>query len=380
MSGAPGRGRDLSTRVVHAGEGSRAEDWALVPSIPMSVVYGHGNPQHRSYGREHNQNWERLERALTDLEEGTGALVFGSGMAAISAVFEACGVGHKIVCARDAYTGSRELLGHLARAGECTVELVDATNLEAVRAACRGASLLLIESLGNPLLTVPDLGGCAEIARHEGMVTMVDNTFATPLLVQPLVLGADIVVHSVSKYIGGHSDLMMGALISRDQDLLAKLRHHRTNAGAIPGQMETWLALRGLRTLDVRLRRQTESAAALAERVGGLPGVVRVYYPGLPDHPQHQLAARQMRGGFGAMIAVELDCATETAERVCATTEIWTNATSLGSVESLLERRARWAGDEYLPAGLLRLSVGVEGVDDLFDDLAQALAGAGLTA
>ena len=212
-----------------------------------------------------------------------------------------------------------------------------------------------------------------------GAITVVDNTFATPLLVQPLRLGADVVVHSVSKYIGGHSDLMLGAVVTKVSDLLPKLRYYRTNVGAIPGQIETWLALRGLRTLDVRLQRQTETAALLAERLRTYPGVVRVHYPGLADHPQHDLAARQMRGGFGAMISIELDCDAATAERVCAATRIWTNATSLGSVESLLERRARWTGEEYLPAGLLRLSVGVEDAEDLLQDLFQALHQAGLT-
>jgi cystathionine gamma-synthase len=346
----------------------------------MSVVFGHGNPRGFAYGRDHNENWERLEDALSDLEEGQGAVVFASGMAAISAVVESWGVGHKIVVAQDAYTGSRELLRHLAQAGRCTVELVDATEGQEVSRACQGASLLLIESLGNPLLTVPDLAHCCEVAHQAGAITLVDNTFATPLQVQPLRLGADAVVHSVSKYIGGHSDLMLGAIVTNHRDLLPKLRYQRTNTGAIAGQLETWLALRGLRTLDVRLRRQTATAAFLAERLQRLPRVKRVHYPGLVDHPQHELAARQMSGGFGAMLAVELDCDAETAESICTSTRIWTNATSLGSVESLLERRARWAGEEYLPSGLIRLSVGVEDADDLLQDLTQALAQVGITA
>lgn len=383
MSGTrPDRDQDrasLATRVVHAGNGPAGDSGALVPALPLSIVFTHDNPRGYAYGRDNNENWERLEGALAELEEGVGALTFGSGMAAISAVVETCGVGHKIVAARDGYTGTRVLLHHLAEVGRCTTELVDTTDLDAVRLACRGAALLLIESLGNPLLTVTDLRSCAEIAREVGAITVVDNTFATPLLVQPLRLGADVVVHSVSKYIGGHSDLMLGAVVTKVSDLLPKLRYYRTNVGAIPGQIETWLALRGLRTLDVRLRRQTETAALLAERLRTYPGVVRVHYPGLADHPQHDLAARQMRGGFGAMISIELDCDAATAERVCAATRIWTNATSLGSVESLLERRARWTGEEYLPAGLLRLSAGVEDAEDLLQDLFQALHQAGLT-
>lgn len=366
--------------MVHAGSGPQGENRALVPALPMSAVYGHGNRLGYSYGRDHNENWERLEAALAELEEGAGALVFGSGMAAIAAVVEACGVGRRIVAARDAYTGTRKLLRQLAEAGRCTVEYVDATDLEAVRDACQGASLLLIESLGNPLLTVPDLSGCARIAREAGAVTAVDNTFATPLFVQPLTLGADLVVHSLSKYIGGHSDLVMGAVVAGTADWLPQLRFHRSNGGAIPGQLETWLALRGLRTLDVRLRRQTGTAALLAARLRTFAPAVRVHYPGLEEHPQHGLASRQMRGGFGAMLAIELNCDAETAERVCCATRIWTNATSLGAVESLLERRARWSGEEHLPAGLLRLSVGIEGPEDLLQDLTQALAQAGLIA
>ncbi|MGB9483386.1 MAG: PLP-dependent aspartate aminotransferase family protein [Candidatus Dormiibacterota bacterium] len=374
-----GRAR-LATRVVHAGKGPASEQGALVPPLPMSVVFSHGNPRGFAYGRDHNENWVRLEDALSDLEEGQGAVVFASGMAAISAVVESWGVGHKIVVAQDAYAGSRELLRHVSQAGRCTVEMVDATDGEEVSRACQGASLLLIESLGNPLLTVPDLTHCCQAAHQAGAITLVDNTFATPVLVQPLRLGADAVVHSVSKYIGGHSDLMLGVIITNHLDLLPKLRYERTNSGAIPGQLETWLALRGLRTLDVRLRRQTATASFLAESLQRLPGVQRVHYPGLVDHPQHELAARQMTGGFGAMLALELDCDAETAESICTATEIWTKATSLGSVESLLERRARWAGEEYLPPGLIRLSVGVEDPDDLLQDLTQALAQADLTA
>ncbi len=365
--------------MVHPDTSPQGEGRALIPPLPMTSVFGHGNKQGYAYGRDHNENWERLEDVLAELEEGTGALVFGSGMAAIAAVLQSCGIGGRIVAARDAYTGTRALLRHLAEAGQCALELVDATDLDAVARACRGASLLHIETLGNPLLTVPDLRACSEIAHQAGAIAVVDNTFATPLLVQPLTLGADVVVHSLSKYVGGHSDLLMGALITNVSDVLPKLQYQRSNAGAIPGQLETWLALRGLRTLDVRLRRQTESAMFLAERLRTLAGVARVHYPGLTEHPQHDLAARQMHGGFGAMISVELDCSAESAERFCAATRIWTNATSLGSVESLLERRGRWAGEEYLPAGLVRMSVGIEAAEDLLGDLTQALAAAGIS-
>jgi len=300
-------------------------------------------------------------------------------MAGIAAVLELVPEGGKVVVARDAYIGSRELLRHLEERGRCEVERVDATDSEEVAAAAKGARLVWVETLGNPLLTVPDLARCAASAHAAGALLVVDNTFATPILCRPLNLGADIAVHSASKYIGGHDDLMLGlVVVRREEGLLEELRYHRTNAGGCPGQLEAWLALRGLRTLDVRLRRQVVSAAVIAKAVQAAPGVLRVHYPGLPDHPQHLLAAEQLDGGFGAMVSIELAADAEQAERFCAATKVWTNATSLGSVGSLLERRGRWAGEEALPPGLVRLSVGVEDPQDLLSDLAQALVSAGL--
>jgi cystathionine gamma-synthase len=248
-----------------------------------------------------------------------------------------------------------------------------------VAAAAKGARLVWVETLGNPLLTVPDLARCAAAAHAAGALLVVDNTFATPILCRPLNSGADIVVHSASKYIGGHDDLMLGLAVVRSNDgLLEQLHYHRTNAGGCPGQLEAWLALRGLRTLDVRLRRQVASAAVIAEAMQAAPGVLRVHYPGLSDHPQHRLASEQLDGGFGAMVSIELAANAEQAEHFCAATKVWTNATSLGSVGSLLERRGRWVGEEALPPGLVRLSVGVEDPKDLLSDLAQALVTVGL--
>lgn len=374
----PGPGLRPATRVVHAGDFQGGPDGALVPPIPMSAVYRHGNALDFHYGREHNQGWERLESALEELEKARWVLAFGSATAAMAAVLERRGRGGKVVLARDAYQGTRARLRQLAEAGRCRLELVDATDPAAVERACRGAQLLILESLGNPLLSVPDLRACCGLARTEGALSLVDNTLATPLLVQPLALGADLVLHSATKYIGGHSDLILGLLGGRDPELLRELREERTDAGAIPGQLECWLALRGLRTLELRLRRQMESAAALADRLKTLPGVLQVHYPGLLEHPQHELARAQMEGGFGAIVSVELDADAETAERFCSATRIWTNATSLGAVESLLERRARWPEEGHLPAGLIRLSVGIEDPRDLFEDLLSALRQAGV--
>ncbi len=369
-----------ATRVVHAGREPAHPGSGLVPSIPMTIIHRHGGDRTYVYGREGNPNWQLLEQALADLEDGQGAVVYGSGSAAWAAILAQLGSPATVAVAQDAYTGTRELLDHLEASQGWTVRRLPATDLTEVATACRGAQLLLVESLGNPLLTVPDLARCAEIGHREGAAVVVDNTFPTPLLVKPLQLGADLVLHSVSKYLGGHSDLMLGAVVARDPGWLAGLVGHRTRSGAIPGQLEAWLALRGLRTLDVRLRRQQQTAGVLAAWLEGQSAVARTHYPGLASHPQHDLARRQMPQGVGAMLAVEVAGDAEAAERVCQATRVWSNTTSLGSVESLLERRARWSGEEYLPANLIRLSVGLEDADDLIDDLAQAFRHAGLPA
>lgn len=375
-SGEPRLG--IATRVVHGAGFEDPVSGAVVPPLAVSVTFDHSNPSRMAYGREHNPTWALLERAIADLEDGNGAVSFGSGMAGVAAVLALVPAGAKVVVARDSYTGTRELLQQLEAAGLCEVDLIDSTDPDALGRAAAGAALIWLETLGNPLLSIPDLARGALVSRQAGALLVVDNTFATPILCRPLTLGADLVLHSASKYIGGHDDLMLGVVAARDEDLLRRLTDHRTNHGACPGQLEAWLALRGLRTLDVRLARQTASAQRLAVALAAAPGVLRVHYPGLSDHPQHQLAESQFHGRYGAMISIELDLAAEAAERFCAATRIWTNATSLGSVESLLERRARWPGDADLPAGLVRLSVGVEDPDDLLSDLLQALAAVGL--
>ncbi len=368
----------ISTRVVQGSQFLDEQTGALAPPLVVSATFNHANPQGLSYGRDHNPTWTLLERAVADLEEATDGVAFSSGMAGVAAVLELVPDRGVVVLARDSYTGSRLLLRDLAGQGRCEVRLVDATDLTAVTAAVEGAALLFVETLGNPLLSVPDLLGCSRAAHAQGALLAVDNTLATPLLCRPLELGADLVVHSASKYIGGHDDLILGLVLTRATELAERLRHLRTSRGGCPGQLEAWLALRGLRTLDVRLRRQTENASWLAGRLAQRGAVSRVHYPGLAEHHQHALAKSRFSSGFGAMISIELEADAATTERFCSATRIWANATSLGSVGSLLERRGRWEGEEYLPAGLVRLSVGIEDRADLLSDLDQALSAAGL--
>jgi len=377
--GAPTeRGLSPATRVVH-GSGFRDErTGAVAPPLAVSATFDHANQLGLSYGRDHNPTWALLEAAVADLEEAPGCVSFSSGMAGVAAVLDLLPLGSKVVIARDSYTGSRLLLESLVASGRCRVEMVDATDLEQLTGASRGAALVWLETLGNPLLTVPDLAAAAAAAHAAGALLAVDNTLATPLLCQPLTQGADLVAHSASKFIGGHDDLMLGVVAASDPELLTLLRQHRTDFGACPGQLEAWLALRGLKTLDVRLRRQMETARWLAEQLSGRASIGRVHYPGLLAHPQHELAAARLAGGYGAMVSIELQAGAEQAESFCSATRLWVNATSLGSVGSLLERRGRWHGEEYLPEGLVRLSVGIEGRADLLADLDQALAAAGL--
>ena len=308
------------------------------------------------YARAGHPTWLAFEEALGALEGGT-ASVFASGLAAADAVLSLVPLGGVVVAPASAYNGVVGTLDQRSERGEVTVRFVDITDTEAVTAACQGADLLWLESPTNPLLEVADLPRLTAVGHAAGALVACDNTFATPLLQRPLEDGVDIVVHSVTKYLAGHSDVILGACVTRDDDLTERLRTHRTLRGAIAGPQETWLALRGLRTLALRVERAAANAADLAERLAQHPAVERVRYP-----------------GFGAMISIDIAAGAEAADRVCAATRIWVHSTSLGGVESQLERRRRIPLEPATtPVNLVRLSVGIEDVEDLWRDLAQAL-------
>jgi cystathionine gamma-synthase len=325
----------------------------------------------RAYSRtDATPTWEALEAAVGQVEGGD-AVAFSSGMAAVAAVLDLVPAGGRIVAPKDCYFGVGELLADAQRQGRWAVDRVDLTDTASVQAAVAGADLLWLETPSNPLLDVADLPALCAAGRHAGAIIGVDNTFATPLLQQPLALGADVVVHSATKFIGGHSDLLSGITIAREQALAERLRHRRGLSGATPGALESYLALRGLRTLALRLGRGQSNASELARRLDAHPAVSRVRYPGLPGHPGHRTAAAQMTG-FGAVLAFEVADA-RTADRICNTVQLIVHATSLGGVETTIERRSKLPGQGHLPPGLLRLSAGCEHIDDLWNDLSTAL-------
>ncbi len=322
------------------------------------------------YGRWGNPTWEALEDALGALEGGT-AVTFSSGQAAATAVLEGLGPGAVVVHPKGAYTGTRDLLGVLCDLGRIRLRPVDVDDTDEVLAALRGAALVWVESPTNPLLAVADVPRIAEAAAAAGVVSVVDNTFATPVAQQPLRWGATMVVHSATKYVGGHSDLLLGAVVTRDAATRDALVRRRALLGSVPGTLEAFLALRGLRTLPLRFDRQQHTAALLAARLQAHPTVRAVRYPGLPDDPYHERAASQM-SGFGAIVSFELAGA-PAADALVRAVELVVPTTSLGGVETTVERRARQPGEEAVPPGLLRLSVGIEHPEDLWDDLRRAL-------
>jgi cystathionine gamma-synthase len=344
-------------------------------STPVVLTAPYRNaPEDNNYSRSKvTPTVEAFETALGALEGGS-ALAFASGMAATAAIAEGRPAGSVVVVPDAGYSGTLSTFAEQQRLGRIEVRSVDLGDNESVISALEGADLLWLESVTNPLLVVPDLPALIEAGHRVGAVVCVDATFSTPLVVRPLELGADVVMHSATKYISGHSDVLMGALVVRDADRLAALHDRRTLAGSLPGSLEAYLATRGLRTLAVRMERAQANAAELARRLSEHPAVSRVRYPGLPTDPGHAVAARD-HAGFGAMLAFQVSGGAAAATRVCDAVRLITHATSLGGVESLIERRAMHAVDASFgtPPELLRLSVGIEHVDDLWADLAVAL-------
>lgn len=360
----------LATLAVTAGRPTDPGDPFNVPPTFASTYRDGGNI---GYGRWGNPTWTALEEALGALEGGR-ALAFASGQAAMAAVLETLPTGARVLLPSNAYLGTRGFLADVAARGRLVALAVDMTDTAAVVARLSEADLLWAESPINPLLGVTDLQVVLAAAADLGVPSIVDNTFATPVLQQPLSLGATAVVHSATKYIGGHSDLLLGAAVTRDEDWLTRLLARRTLHGAIPGTQEAWLALRGLRTLPLRIERAQATAQLIAERLEQSPVVATVRYPGLASHPGHQLAAAQMLGP-GAMLSFELNSAAA-ADALISGLQVIVGSTSLGGVESTIDRRNRWPGEEHIPPGLLRLSVGIEDPEDLWEDLERALRAA----
>jgi len=327
-----------------------------------------------AYGRDGNPTVAALEHALGVIEGGD-CLAFSSGMSAVAAVLETLPGGAIVVAPKVCYFGVGVLLADRAKVGRLAVRTVDTAAPDEVIAALDGAALLWLETPTNPLLGIADLRALIDAARSRNVLVVVDNTIATPLRQQPLALGATAAVHSVTKFIGGHSDFLLGAVISADPAFSATLAQRRGIDGGIPGPLEAYLALRGLRTLAVRLDRAEQNATELAQRLVAHPRVTRVHYPGLPDHPGYEIA-RSQSSGPGAVLSFEIGGTGADAEAVCNGTRLIVHATSLGGVETLIERRARYESEVAAgtPATLLRVSVGIEDIGDIWRDLEQALA------
>ena len=358
-----------------------ASTGAITPPLHPSTTYLR-DPDNlyrrgRAYGRPDNPTFDIAGQTLTALEGGADTLLFASGMAAASSLFLALKPGDHVVVPRIMYWALRAWLTGFATSWGLVVEAVDTSDAAALRAAVKPGRtrLVWLETPANPLWTIADIAAAAEAARSAGALLAVDSTVATPVLTQPLALGADIVMHSATKYLNGHSDAIIGTLTTaRTDELWERVKQVQAQNGGIPGAFEAWLLQRGMRTLFARVRWQCASALTLAEWLSAHPAVAEVLYPGLPDFDGHETARRQMTGGFGGMLSIRVAGGEAAAIAVAARVTLWKRATSLGGVESLIEHRASIEGEgSPVPRDLLRLSVGLEEAGDLYDDLAQAL-------
>ncbi|KIS28763.1 cystathionine gamma-synthase [Arthrobacter sp. SPG23] len=375
------------TVVVAAGRPARKRDAPVNPPIVLSSTYFGTGPLadgDRGYGRYSNPTWDPFEEALGQLEGSSlPGLLYASGLAAVSSALSLIPAGGVLVMPSHSYAGSLVMATELAEKGLFELRTVDIADTDAVKALLapaegKPASMLWLESPTNPMLGIADIRALTAAAHEAGAIVVTDNTFSTPLVQQPLSLGSDVVLHSVTKYLAGHSDVVLGALVTSDAAIRAKLLHHRIIHGGIAGPFEAWLALRGLRTLALRIERSQASAAVLAERLSNHPRIESIRFPGLETDPGHERAKSQMKG-FGSILCVQIAPAgglngAEAADKVVRALHLWLPATSLGGVESLIERRRRHAAEPVsVPDNLVRLSVGIENVEDLWADLEQAL-------
>jgi cystathionine gamma-synthase len=375
----------FETRAIHAGQEPDPQTGAVVPPVYQVSTYAQdgvgGLRGGYEYSRSGNPTRTALEECLASLEGGTRGLAFASGLAAEDTLLRTVmAPGAHAIIGNDAYGGTYRLFAKVAEPWGVEHTPVDLTDLDAVRRAVRKGQTRIIwaETPTNPLLTVVDIAALADIAHEAGALLVVDNTFASPYLQQPLALGADVVVHSTTKYLGGHSDVIGGGLVVADAELGDRLAYHQNAMGSVPGPWDSWLVLRGIKTLGVRMDRHCANAKAIVDLLTSHPAVTEVYYPGLPGHRGHEVAARQMRD-FGGMVSFRVAGGEQEAVDLCARTRVFTLGESLGGVESLIEHPGRMthasaAGSALeVPADLVRLSVGIESVDDLVADLKQAL-------
>jgi cystathionine gamma-lyase len=376
------------TRAIHVGNDKDPQTGAVIRPIHLATTFvqpGAGQSGEFDYSRSGNPTRKAFESTLASLEGGVGALAFASGMAATHCAMMLASAGQRVLAGTDVYGGTYRLLHEINnRAGVEVSHVATSGDLSAVEAAITpNTKILWIESPGNPLMSITDIAACARIARARGVLLGVDNTFATPVLTRPLELGADIVMHSATKYIGGHTDVLGGALVVKDKALFDQLYFIQNATGGVMGPLESFLCSRGLKTLELRVREQSRTAASLAEWLATDRRVARVRYPGLADHPGHAIAGRQMDGAFGAMLSLEIDGDFAAAKCLVESTRLFQLAVSLGAVESLIEQPASMSHASFsredrqaygISDGLIRVSVGLEAFEDLRDDLEQALA------
>jgi cystathionine gamma-lyase len=374
------------TRAVHVGNEKDPATGAVVPPIHVASTFvqpAAGEWGEFDYARSGSPNRCALQSTIASLESGTHALAYATGMAATHGATMLLNAGDHIVAGSDIYGGTYRLLHKIVDRSGVRVSLSQTVDLDAFEAAFTDQTKLAwIESPGNPLMTITDIAACAEIAHKHGALLAVDNTFATPVLTRPLELGADIVMHSATKYLGGHSDALGGILVVSDRELYDELYFVQNATGAVMGTFSTFLIARGIKTLELRVREQSRSALFLAHQLSQHPSVSRVLYPGLESHPGHELATRQMDGAYGAMLSFELSGSYQDTQQVAQSTRLFQLAVSLGAVESLIEQPASMSHASYDAAdrqrhgivdGLIRLSVGLEHPDDLWEDLRQAI-------